>query len=42
MALTAQAMVGDLELAIRAGCEGYLPKPIDLHALVLLLREHLA
>jgi len=42
VALTAQAMAGDREQALAAGCDGYVTKPIDLRAFVALLRERLA
>jgi CheY-like chemotaxis protein len=42
IAVTAQAMVGDRERALAAGCDGYVTKPLDIRALVALLREHLA
>ena len=31
IALTAQAMKGDMAVALAAGFDGYIPKPIDIH-----------
>ena len=41
IALTAQAMRGDLDKSRDAGCDGYLTKPIDLQRVLALLRERL-
>jgi CheY-like chemotaxis protein len=42
LALTAYAMKGDEERALKAGCDGYLAKPIDTLALPGILARHLA
>jgi CheY-like chemotaxis protein len=42
VAVTAQAMPGDRDRAFRAGCDGYLTKPLDIPALIAMLRERLS
>jgi two-component system cell cycle response regulator DivK len=41
VALTAQAMAGDLERALAAGCDDCLTKPLDLRMFLAMLRERL-
>lgn len=41
IALTAHAMRGDEEQALRAGCDGYLSKPISPRQLVAEVKQHL-
>ena len=41
VALTAHAMNGDRELALEAGCAGYIPKPIDTRTFAGQVREYL-
>jgi len=42
VALTAHAMRGDNEVAIRAGCDGYISKPIDAPRFADQIRDFLA
>jgi signal transduction histidine kinase len=41
VALTAKVMDGDREMALTAGCDGYIPKPIDVDTLPGLIRDFL-
>jgi two-component system, cell cycle response regulator DivK len=42
IAITSYAMKGDRERALASGCDDYVTKPIDVEALPLLVRRHLA
>ena len=42
VALTAHAMLGDRELALEAGCDAYIPKPIETRTIAEQLREVIA
>jgi two-component system, cell cycle response regulator DivK len=42
IALTANAMVGDRERMLAAGCDGYLPKPISRQELLELVEQFLS
>jgi signal transduction histidine kinase len=42
VALTAKVMDGDREMALTVGCDGYIPKPIDVDTLPGLIGDFLA
>ncbi len=41
VAMTAYAMKGDYEKALSAGCDGYVPKPIDTRGLPGVIAKYL-
>ena len=41
LAVTANARPADLEAALAAGCDGFVPKPIDLETMMETIRAHL-
>jgi two-component system, cell cycle response regulator DivK len=42
IALTANVMKGDRERTLRAGCDGYIQKPVDVDSLPLLIEGYLS
>ncbi len=41
VATTAQVLVGDRERCLEAGCDDYLPKPLDIRKLREVIRQYL-
>ncbi len=41
IAMTANVMHGDREKTLEAGCDGYIPKPIDVDALPIQIEQFL-
>jgi len=42
VATTAQVLVGDRERCLEAGCDDYLPKPLDIRKLRQVIRHYLS
>ncbi len=42
VATTAQVLVGDRERCLEAGCDDYLPKPLDIRKLRQIIRDYLS
>jgi two-component system, cell cycle response regulator DivK len=42
IAITANVLVGDKERCLEAGCDYYLPKPLDIRKLRQLIRDYLS
>jgi len=41
IAITAHAMTGDEKKCVKAGCDDYLPKPINTEKLAEILKKHI-